>query len=100
MRTFGAHLRMEFTFDPEKDELLIRSRGVSFLDVILAIEERGVLADFAHPNPRKYPRQRVFVVNIGGYAYCVPYEPRGDTLLLRTVYPNRRFKYLIEGETS
>jgi hypothetical protein len=39
----------------------------------------------------------LLVVEIGGYAYCVPYEPRGETWYLRTAYPNRRFKYLLAG---
>ena len=40
------------------------------------------------------------VVEIDGYAYCVPYVVDGDTWFLKTGYPNRKFKYLIEGETD
>jgi hypothetical protein len=89
---------VDFDFDERKDELLIESRGVSFLDAITAIEEHGVLLDFAHPNTAKYPNQHILVVNISGYAYCVPYERTGEALFLKTVYPSRKFKYLIEGE--
>lgn len=89
---------MEFDFSAAKDQLLIKTRGVSFLDAITAIEEQGVLLDFPHPNIEKYPRQRILVVNIDGYAYCVPYESKGGTLFLKTVYPSRKFKHLIEGE--
>ena len=66
--------------------------------VIEAIHERGVLLNFDHPNQEKYPEQRILVVDLDRYAYCVPYEEKGDTWLLKTIYPNRKFKYLIEGE--
>ena len=89
---------MDFDFDSDKDQLLIKTRGVSFVDAITAIEEKGVLLDFPHPNSKKYPGQHILVVNIGGYAYSVPYEARGETLCLKTVYPSRKFKHLIEGE--
>ena len=66
--------------------------------VIEAIAEKGVLLDFAHPNDQRYPNQRVLVVELNGYAYCVPYILREDTYFLKTIYPSRRFKYLLEGE--
>jgi hypothetical protein len=94
----GVSFHVDFDFDSDKDQLLINTRGVSFVDAIAAIEEKGVLLDFPHPNSEKYPGQHILVVNIGGYAYCVPYEAKGETLRLKTVYPSRKFKHLIEGE--
>lgn len=88
---------MEFAFDPEKNERLYHTRGVTFSMVIEAIAEKGVLLDFDHPNQSRYPGQRVLVVNLGGYAYCVPYVADGDSWFLKTIYPSRRFKYLIPG---
>lgn len=89
---------MDFDFDADKDQLLIDTRGVSFIDAVTSIEEKGVLLDFPHPNSKKYPGQHILVVNIGGYTYCVPYQAIGETLYLKTVYPSRKFKHLIEGE--
>lgn len=37
------------------------------------------------------------VVDIKHCAYCVPYVVRGETWFLKTVYPSRKFKYLITG---
>ena len=88
---------MQFAFEEEKNDRLFRLRGVTFGMVIEAIAEKGVLLNFDHPNQQKYPQQRVLVVNLNGYAYCVPYVMEGDTWFLKTVYPSRRFKYLIEG---
>jgi len=91
---------MEFAFDEDKNELLFQLRGVTFAMVIEAIAEKGVLLNFDHPNQEKYPKQRVLVVEVNGYAYCVPYVIQGDTWFLKTIYPSRRFKYLIEGDTD
>lgn len=88
---------MEYAFDSEKDELLVRTRGVGFHDVIEAIAERGILLNFDHPDQMKYPGQKVVVVEIDGYTYCVPYVIDRSTWFLKTIYPNRRFKYLLSG---
>ena len=89
---------MTFDFDNEKNEVLYRKRGVTFHMVIAAIADNGILLDFDHPNQQKYPKQKVLVVEIEGYTYCVPYVVKGSTWFLKTIYPSRRFKYLLEGE--
>jgi uncharacterized DUF497 family protein len=55
-----------FAFDPEKNNLLRKKRGVTFPMVIEAITEKGILAHFDHPNKEKYPGQRVLVVELEG----------------------------------
>jgi hypothetical protein len=87
---------MNFVYDPEKNELLYNTRGVTFPMIIEAIAEKGVLLNFDHPNQQKYPDQKVLVVDLGGYAYCVPYVDQGDTWFLKTIYPSRKFKDLME----
>ena len=89
---------MTFDFNPEKSEALLASRGVGFMDAIEAIASKGVLLNFDHPNPKKYPGQKILVVEINGYAYCIPYVVEGETWFLKTLYPSRKFSYLIEGE--
>jgi len=66
--------------------------------VIETIAEKGILLDFDHPNQTRYPGQRVLVIELEGYAYCVPYVKNGEILFLKTIYPSRQFKYLIDGE--
>ncbi len=68
---------MEFDFSQEKNDLLFIKRGVTFYKVIEAIAERGILLNFDHPNQQKYPEQKILVVNLDGYAYCVPYVIEG-----------------------
>jgi hypothetical protein len=91
---------MDFAFDQEKNELLFRLRGVTFPMVIEAIADKGILYNFDHPNQERYPGQKVLVVDLNGYAYCVPYVVKGDTWFLKTIYPSRRFKHLVQGDTN
>jgi uncharacterized DUF497 family protein len=91
---------MEFAFNSEKNDLLRRKRGVTFPMVIEAIAEKGLLLNFDHPNQTKYPGQKVLVVELEGYTYCVPYIMEGNVWFLKTIYPSRQFKYLLEGEAN
>ena len=65
---------MIFKFSDEKNKLLFIERGITFTNVIETIAEHGILLDIEHPNMVKYPNQRIFVVNINNYPYCVPYQ--------------------------
>jgi hypothetical protein len=91
---------MEFDFSQEKNDLLFIKRGVTFYKVIEAIAERGILLNFDHPNQQKYPEQKILVVNLDGYAYCVPYVVEGGKWFLKTIYPSRKFRHLIGGSND
>ena len=90
---------MKFDFNSNKNAELYKKRGVTFYNVIETIGENGILLNLEHPNKGKYPNQKIMVVNINGYAYCVPYVIEEDeTWFLKTIYPSRKFKYLIGGK--
>lgn len=89
---------MEFDFSEEKNKILLHERGVTFQDVIDAIRNQGVLADFPHPNTERYPNQHILVVEIDEYTCCVPYVIDGDNIFLKTIFPNRKFMYLLEDK--
>lgn len=89
---------MEFEFNKEKNDILFKERGVTFYDVIDSIYKNGILLNFNHPNSTKYPNQKIFVVKINDYTYSVPYVTVGKKYFLKTIFPSRKFLYLIEGE--
>ncbi len=89
---------MNFRFSEDKNRQLLKTRGITFEDVIEAIAGNGVLAEFEIPNQRNYPGQRIMVVKINDYPHCVPFSIDGETIDLKTVYPSRRFRYLIKGD--
>lgn len=76
----------------EKNEKLKNERGVSFEQVVLAIEEGDVLDDLRHPNPQKYPNQDIFIIliRIKNYIYIVPYVETEDEIFLKTIIPSRK----------
>ncbi len=74
------------------------ARGVGFEDAVDAIQNGKILDDIDHFNKKKYPSQRIMIVEINNYAYAVPYvlDSKRKIIFLKTVYPNRvlRTKYL------
>ena len=76
----------------EKNDILKASRGISFEDVILALEEGYLLDDIEHPNKEKYPNQNIFIilVVVKDYVYLVPYVEDETSIFLKTIIPSRK----------
>jgi hypothetical protein len=85
-----------YDWNDEKNELLKKLRGVSFEQVVLAIVSGDLVDRVKHPNPEKYPNQKVFLVKIEDYIYSVPYVEDEEKVFLKTIIPNSRAtkKYL------
>ena len=79
-----------FNWNPDKNRKLIQERGVSFEDVVFYLLQGEVLDDLEHPNPEKYPDQRIFVLNVDEYIYLVPYVESDDEIFLKTIIPSRK----------
>ena len=79
-----------FRWNHEKNEALKIERGISFEEMVLAIEASGLLDELRHPNPEKYPHQTVLVVALDGYVYLVPYVEEPDYYFLKTAIPSRK----------
>lgn len=85
-----------FAWNAEKDEWLIRVRGISFERVVCAIEDGEILDIVKHHDPSRYPGQRILILKIDGYAYLVPFVVSGAGYFLKTIIPSRKAtrKYL------
>jgi len=79
-----------FRWPAEKNAELLAERGVSFEQVVVAIEAGGLLQIVAHPNPARYPRQKIMVVAWDGYAHLVPFVEEPDHFFLKTIIPSRK----------
>ncbi len=79
-------------FGYEKNELLKKDRGVSFDDVVLALETGNLLDDIEHPNKERYPNQDIFIIfiMIKNYVYLVPYVETEKEIFLKTIIPSRK----------
>ena len=91
-----------FRWNPQKNETVKAERGISFEGIVVSIEAGGLLDVLAHPNPAKYPWQRVLVVVCDNYAYLVPFVEEEDYFFLKTIIPSRKAtrEYLNQGETD
>jgi hypothetical protein len=49
-----------------------------------------VLDIFVHPNPEKYPKHQIIVVEINEYAYLVPFVESSKGRFLKTIIPRRK----------
>ena len=86
-------------WDASKNEKLKKERHVSFEEVTARIQDGGLLAVLEHPAPKRYPGQKIFVVEIRGYACLVPFVEADDHLFLKTVIPSRKAtKQYLGGE--
>ena len=57
---------MYFSWNHEKNEQLVRERGISFEEVVFHIERGDVLDVLERPNDERSPEQRLFVVAARG----------------------------------
>ena len=49
-----------------------------------------ILDNVKHPNPEKYPEQKIFVLSIDEYVYLVPYVESVEEIFLKTIIPSRK----------
>jgi len=95
MKTKGFN----FNYCVKKNTQLKEERDIGFEDVIVALADRYGLDVIEHPNKKKYPNQKMFVVNIDNYVYLVPFVEKSDkTFFLKTIFPSRKMtREYIEG---
>ena len=65
-------------------------RGISFEEIVFHIENGDVLDLLEHPRRDRYPNQKLFVVNVDGYVYLVPFVEDEQEVFLKTIIPSRK----------
>jgi uncharacterized DUF497 family protein len=85
-----------FSWNEDKNNLLIAERQVCFEDIVIAIEMGFLLDVLEHPNQERYQGQKIFVVMIDDYIYLVPFVENEKEIFLKTIIPSRKAtkKYL------
>lgn len=91
-----------FDWSEEKNKSLKKERDICFEDVLIAINQGKILDVLKHPNKKRYPNQKIFVVNINNYVYLVPFVEDEEKIFFKTIIPNRKAtkKYLIKKEAK
>ena len=85
-----------FDFSSDKNVQLLNERGVCFEHIISLINEKKTVDIINHPNQSKYPGQKIYIVDVDGYCYLVPYVVEDNKIFLKTIIPSRKAtkKYL------
>jgi len=85
-----------FNWNNEKNKKLKEERNVCFDDIVIAIENNKIL-DIIE-NKRKYPNQKVYIIEINNYAYLVPFVEDVNQIFLKTIITSSKAtkKYLIQ----
>jgi hypothetical protein len=85
-----------FSWNNEKNQALKQERKVSFEEVVFYIEHGQLLDIVKYPNQEKYRGQQIFIVQIGNYAYLIPFIETDQEVFLKTIIPSRKatHKYL------
>jgi len=88
-----------FNWSDEKNRKLKEERFVCFEEIVFCIENGQLIDILEHPNLDKYSGQKLYVVALDNYAYIVPFVRRGEEILLKTIFPSRKYtKRYIEEE--
>ena len=87
-------------WDRGKNQTLISSRGISFEDILFAIDNEKLMDDLPHPNRKKYPNQRIMMVDIENYIYAIPYIENEKEIFLKTIIPSRKATKEYLGEKN
>jgi len=80
----------EIKWSEKKNKWLQKERGVSFEQVEKLIKQGKILDNVEHPNQRRYPGQRKFVLAINNYIHTVPYVKNNQEIFLKTIIPSRK----------
>lgn len=90
-----------FDWNEEKNRLLLESRNISFEEIVLSIDNGGLLDIVEHHDQTIYPDQKLLIVEVQNYAFVVPFVETDDTYFLKTIYPSRKAtqKYISKEET-
>ncbi len=85
-----------FDWSNEKNEELMKDRGISFEEVVFCIMHNGLLDIIENPNKSRYPNQNIFIVEVDNYVYLVPFVEDDEIVFLKSIIPSRKMtkKYL------
>ena len=79
-----------YDWSADKNEQLKIERGISFEEIIVAINAGNILDILIHPKQKKYPGQKIYIIKISQYVYLVPFIEDNEKVFLKTIFPSRK----------
>ncbi|MBL4902056.1 BrnT family toxin [Desulfotalea psychrophila] len=89
-----------YSWNPEKNELLQKERGISFEEIVLNLQLGNEVAIYDHLNSKKCSHQKISVVLIENYAYLVLYVEDKEQVFLKTIIPSRKATKQYVGDAN
>ena len=89
---------MYFTWDTGKNEKLKAQRNITFEDIVIGIINNNVLDILEHPDPIKYPEQKLYIIKHNDYVYVVPAIISEKEIRLITIFQSRKFNKIYNKE--
>jgi hypothetical protein len=80
----------------QKNEILKAERGICFEEIAYLIESGQILG--IEENPGR-PNQKIYILEIEGYAIVVPFVEKENEIFLKTAFPSRKYtkRYGLRG---
>jgi len=75
-------------WNPEKNEILKRERGIAFEEIAYLIES-GQIIGIEENSGRS--NQKIYILEIDNYAIIVPFEESDNEIFLKTAFPSRKY---------
>ncbi len=85
-----------FKWNTEKNEVLAEERGITFEEIVQRVASGATIIETDHPNKKRYPNQKILIIDVDGYAYLVPCVIDKNEYFFKTIIPSRKAtkKYL------
>ena len=81
---------MYFDWNEEKNREIKEQRAIGFEDFVQAFNDDNVIEIIEHFNKKKYPNQKLFIVELNGYIHYVPFVKDNEKYFLKNIIPSRK----------
>lgn len=79
-------------WNEEKNNSLKATRGISFDEVAELLETSHLLSVRVHPNPTRYPKQKLYIISYKEDIIIVPFVEEVGYIFLKTIYKSRKYR--------
>ena len=84
-------LMKKFNYNIEKSVKLKKERGLSFEEIISLIEAGKLVDVLEHTNKDEYFQQKIYLIDVDGYLWLVPFVENDEEIFLKTAFPSRKY---------
>jgi len=89
-----------YAWNADKNAQLIRERSISFEEIVVNIQQGNEVDVLEHPNPGRYPGQKISLVVVDDYVFLVPFIETGNEIFLKTIIPSRKATRQYLGDSN